>query len=340
MDKKSRVAVVGATGTVGREVVGALQDAGLPGENVTLFASERREGEELEYGEDTLPVEKVEDDSFRGVNAVILAVPSDVARTLAQKAQAAGAWVVDVSPAFRRDVNVPLVLPALNADALSRTFKGRIVSTPGAVTAGLVSVLEPLRAKFGVKRAFVTAMLGVSSAGQRGIAELEKQVADLLSGRESEPEVFPHRIGFNFIPQVGEFSEGASSEERSWSEEAARLWAGKGEAPVLSGTAIQVPTFYGHGLSLFVELGQTPEVQAVRSALSDSKALKVLDAPSERVYPMPMLITADPTVHVGRLRSAPGAPGWFELFAVIDNAGRGAALNAVEAASALLSRGA
>lgn len=326
----TQFAVVGATGTIGREILAALQESDIEAENVHAFASDRSEGEEIEYADETLAAEKLEDDSFRGINVVFLAVPPDAAKKYAPAAQAAGAWVIDVSPAFRLNPDVPLVLPAVNADVLDRPFKGRIIATPSPVTTALLSVLTPLRQAFGVKRVFLTALIGASAAGKRGVRELEKQVVDLLGGREAEPEVFPHRLGFNLIPQVGELEAGRSFEERSWPAEAQRIW--QGELPVFGGTAVQVPTFFGHALSISVELGQTPDEAKVRDLLRQSKALKVLDAPDEKVYPMPMLVTADPTVHVGRIRQVPQSPGWFDLFAVIDNAGRGAAWNAVDIA--------
>ena len=339
MQKRAKVAVVGATGTVGREVLAALYDAEVLSDDVTLLGSERSVGQEVDYGDDSLEVEPLEGEPFRGMAGVILAVPPDPARTLGAQAQAQGAWVVDVSPARRLDPEVPLVVPAVNAEVLAKPFKGRTVATPGPITAALTTVLEPLRARFGVTHTTVTALLGASSHGQRGISELEKQTAGLLSGREETPEVFPHRLGFNLIPQVGEPAAGGStSEEVSWSHEAARIWTGVDGAPALFGTAIQVPTFYGHALSLTVELAKDVDEAAAREALKKAPGIKVLDVLDERVYPMPMLVTADPTVHVGRIRQVPGMPRTLVLYAVVDNAGRGAAWNAVDVLRALLAR--
>ncbi len=338
MATASHFAVVGATGVVGREILSALAEHDVPSENVTLLGSERSEAAEVEYAGDSLPVEKVESDSFRGVNVVLLATPLDVSQKIAPQAQAAGAWVVDVSPAFRTNPNVPLVLPVLNRDVLKSPFKGRIVAVPSPVTAAAVTALEPLRAAFGIDRAFITALIGASSAGRRGVDELERQVGALMSGREGEPSIFPHRLGFNLIPQVGDFVPGDpfTGEERAWQVEALRLWGNRPGVPAIGGTAIQVPTFYGHALSIAVQLREPVHADRVREVLQKAPGLKVLDVPGEKVYPMPMLVAADPTVHVGRIRQAPGEGNWFELFAVVDNAGRGAALNAVDAALALL----
>lgn len=339
MDEKLRIAVVGATGVVGREVLSALFDREVPSERLVALASERSEGEELEYGEDTLEVERATPESFRGVGLVLLATPKEVSRQLAPAAQAAGAWVVDASSAFRAEGQVPLILPGFNLELLQSSFKGRIVSCPSAVTSALVAVLEPLRQAFGVLQAQVTALLGVSSAGQAGILELERQTAALLSGREPETNAFPHRVGFNQVPQAGPFLAQSpwTEEEAGWTLEVARLFAGRARTPVVAGTAVQVPTFFGHGLSLHVRLEQPSPVEQVRAALKAAPALKVLDSPAERVYPMPMLATADPAVHVGRLRSFPQAPEWLTLFATVDNAGRGA-LNLVETGLRLAER--
>jgi aspartate-semialdehyde dehydrogenase len=340
--KQTQIAVVGATGVVGREVLGALQEHGVPPERITALASDRSEAAEVEFGDETLEVEKASAESFRGMGLVLLATPPDVSRQLAPAAQQAGAWVVDASPAFRQDPSVPLVLPAVNLGVLKSGFRGRIVSVPSALTAGLVTLLEPLRQKLGVRQALVTAMLGASAAGNRGVQELEGQTAGLLSGKEIEPAVFPHRLAFNLIPQVG-----AHSAENPWMgeedalrEEARRLWAGVADALEVAATAVQVPLFYGHALSLAVKLARPASVDEVRDALRSSAAVKVLDSPGEKIYPMPMLVTADPTVHVGRIRPVPGEPDRLLLFATIDNAGRGAALNLVEVGDALLGRGA
>jgi aspartate-semialdehyde dehydrogenase len=349
--KQLRIAIAGATGVVGRELLGALEERGHPTDKILLLGSDRSAGEEISYLDDSLAVEKPEADSFRGVDLALLATPFEASRKLAAAAQSAGAWVVDLSPAHRlapaaeARETAPLVLPGVNDGVLDAPFAGRIVSVPGAPAAALLSALEPLRATFGLVRAHATVLLGASSAGQRGIATLETQTAGLLSGREPDeeeegstapPSPFPHRLAFNLVPQVGDLSSDWSSEERGLRAEAARVWGG--EAPV-SATAIQTPTFYGVCLEVLVELRRAPEhAEALRQALRGSSRIKVLDAPAEKIYPMPMLVTADPTYHVGRVRLLPDAPTWASLFIAVDNAGRGAALNALEVAERLAAR--
>src|SRR5919197_5723416 len=244
MSTSAPIAVVGATGVVGREVLGALREAGFRPEDVLALATDRSVGEEIDYGDETLAVERATADGFRWQPAARLVVRADVARSLAPAAQAAGAWVVDVSRAFRGDPNVPVVLPAVNGERLRRPFRGRIVAAPSPLTTAVLMTLEPLRSAFELRRASVTALYGASSAGKRGIDELERQSTGLLSGRDEDTAVFPHRIGFNVIPQVGEFDEAWTREERSLMDEAARIWEGRGELPALSATVFQVPTFY------------------------------------------------------------------------------------------------
>jgi len=338
MNERLHIAVVGATGVVGQELLGALAAARHPSEAVTALASERSAGRELEYGEDTVAVEAVGEDSFRGVNLAYFATPPDVSRTLAQAAQKAGSWAVDLSSAFRLDATVPLVLPSINPEVLRQPFRGRIVSCPSAITTALVTAIEPLRARFGVERAFATAMLGASAGGSHGLDELQRQTIDLLSGREPSPSRFPHRLGFNLIPQVGDFDRNPewSTEELGWAEESARIWSGSG--PQIFGTAIQVPSFYGHLISLEIVLTAPASAADFRGALKSSAHLKVVDSPIERIYPMPMLTSGDPTVHVGRIRELGGGGKSFALVAAIDNARRGGALTALEIAQALLAR--
>ncbi len=335
MDGKTKVALVGATGVAGRELLGALLGAGVGADQLTLFGTERSAGEDLEYGEETLQVEPLEEGGFRGHHLVLLATPAEVSRKLAAEVQAAGAWAVDLSAAFRAEAAVPLVLPGVNDAVLDAGFKGRIVAVPSALSTALALLCTPLL-PLGLQRVHVTALVGASAAGQAGVRELEQQTASLLSGRDSEPGRFPHRLALNFIPQVGAFvgETGETEEERSWGLELGRLWGERGAAVRVTGTAVQVPTFFGHGLSVLLE-GRGLSADAVRTAVKDAPSLKVLDAPAEKIYPMPLLVTADEAVHVGRIRSTPGG---VQLFATVDNALRGGALAAVQVAERLSAR--
>ncbi len=318
MESKWSVAVVGATGLVGREVLAALAEENHPETAVTALASERSVGVEVAYGHTSLEVEAASEESFRGQALVVLAVPAEVARSLAPEAQKAGAWVVDTSRAFLSELSVPLAAPGFRGDGLLRPFSGRLVRVPGAVALGALRTLEPLRAAYGVVEAHVTALLGASSAGARGLTELEQTTAQLLSGRELEPTHFPHRLAFNLVPQVGPFSEasGGTLEELSWRAEVTLLW-GPG-APPLDGTAVLVPVFHGALLALQVRLAKPAGPAEVREVLRAVQGLKLLDAPVERIYPMPMLVNSDASVLVGRVRASAGRPDALELVVAVD----------------------
>lgn len=307
------IAVVGATGLVGRQILAALWQRDVEPDDVRLIASERSEGTEADYAEETLPVEKPGPDVFRGVKAAILAAPPEVARGLALEAQKAGAWAIDLSGAFRLDTQVPLVAPGVNEGLLDRPFPGRIVTLAQPAAQALTAALEPLRAAFGLTFVDATVLQGAASKGGAGADRLSVQTAALLNAKEPDVELFPHRLAFNVIPGVGDFENGLSAAERQLMVEVARVWGGQslspwgegqGEGlPALTTTALYVPTFHGTTLIVSAHLKSAVDADTVRATLRGASDLKVLDDPSTHVYPMPMLATDDAAVHVGRVRA-------------------------------------
>ncbi|HZH02876.1 MAG TPA: Asd/ArgC dimerization domain-containing protein, partial [Myxococcaceae bacterium] len=302
---------------------------------VTALASERSEGSELDYGDETLEVEVVGPDAFRGVQGVFFATPAEVSRKWAPAVRAAGAWAVDLSPAFRNDLTVPLALPAVRPDSLPREIRGRLVRCPSPLTAELLKVLDPVQKVWGLESISAHALFGASFAGTAGVRELETQTANLLSGRELDPALFPHRLAFNLIPQVGTWGEdGATDEERALVEESERLgWA----LPHASLTAAWAPIFYGISVSLSLRLKAPASAAALEALWAGSKGVKRLDTPAEKIYPMPMLAVSDASVHVGRVRWSDKDPHGLSLFCAWDNAAL-AAVNAVEAFEALFAK--
>ena len=313
------IAVVGATGLVGRQVLAALWQHDVEPDDVRLFASEKSEGEEADYAEETLPVERPGPDAFRGVKAAIFAAPAEASRPLALEAQRAGAWAIDLSGAFRLDPKVPLIAPGVNEGVLDRPFTGRILTVAQPVTQALTAALEPLRAHFGLVSVDATVLFGAASKGGAGNERLSVQTAALLNAKDPDVEVFPHRLAFNVIPGVGDFDNGLSAAERQLLAEVARVW-GDG-TPELASTALYVPTFHGTTLVLTAQLTTPADADAVRQALKASSGLKVLDEPAAHVYPMPMLVTDDAAIHVGRVRSHRSR---VQLVATVDNAFRAA----------------
>ncbi len=310
------IAVVGATGLIGRQVINSLMQHDVEPHQVRFFSSERTEGEELDYQEETLPTEPPGANAFRGVTAVILATPAPVSRQLAQRAQQDGAWVVDLSGAFRVDSTVPLVAPGVNDGVLDRPFAGRIVSVAHPLTQALLQVLTPLRAKFGLAFADFTWLTGAASGGNAGVDTLSKQTAALMNGKEPDVEAFPHRIGFNVIPASGSFEGPLCELERHLLVEAARIWSGE-TLPALTGTALTVPTYHGATLILSAHLNRPVDADGVRAALKEDSALKLLDDVAQNIFPMPMLSTDDAAPHVGRIR-ANGTR--VQLVATVDSA--------------------
>ncbi len=296
------IAVVGATGAVGRQIIASLQLHDVEPEQVRFFSSDRTEAEELDYEEETFPTEQVGPESFRGVQVVILAVPVELAKPLALQAQLSGAWVVDTSGAFRVDPAVPLVAPGVNDGVLDRPFTGRIVSIAHPATQALLSVLQPLRAKFGLAFADATMLFGTATRGQAGQDQLSKQTAALMNGKDPDIEVFPYRIGFNIIPAVGNFEGPLCDGERQVLIEAARIWSGEA-LPALTATTLTVPTYHGITLIISAHLNHPVDADGVRALFKEEAGLKVIDDPAQQLYPMPMLTTDDASTHVGRVRA-------------------------------------
>lgn len=314
------IAVVGASGVVGRQVVQALALKDHPAEAVRVFSSERGAGEELDYGEETLVIEKLSEDALKGATAAVLAVPASAARPIAERAQQLGVWAIDLSGAFRVDDRVPVVVPGVNDGVLDRSFPGRVVSLASSATQAFTRALEPLRAAFGLAFADCTVLCGAATSGSAGVAHLSKQTAELMNGKDPDLEVFPHRLAFNVIPAVGALEHGLSSLERAVLIETARVWGGE-KMPAITTTCLQVPTYHGLTLVLSAHLQRRVDADGVRATLKADSGLKLLDQPDENIYPMPMLTTDDASVHVGRVRVLGER---VQLIAAVDNAFRAA----------------
>ncbi len=314
MAVSSEIALVGATGIVGQQVLRALEEKDHPAQGLTLFASERTQGAEVEYSGESLEVEQLHSEGFLGMKAVVLACPPEVAKPLAIAAQQKGAWVIDLSGAFRDDLKVPLILS--DADPLLlRPFEGRIVTLAMPSAQAILAALTGAQTTVGLQSAQVTALFGAASRGQPGLAAFERQTAALLNAGDAEATVFPHRLGFNLVPQVGAFDGVNTADEAALKIEVARRL---GPVP-LSCTLVFAPFFHGTMLVLTAQLEKPMEAEAIRDQLKAVAGVKVLDAPAENVYPMPMLVTADPAIHIGRIR-VDGRT--LQLVAAIDNAGR------------------
>jgi aspartate-semialdehyde dehydrogenase len=331
------IAVLGATGAVGRALLQAIEDLDLPVGSVRLLASERSAGTDVDFRGEPRRVEVLRAGAFQGKDLAFFAATAAVSRAFADEAKAAGCVVVDLTPAFRADPTVPLVLPEVNPEALSGVAARGLVATPSPAAAHLALVLAPLHRAAGVERAVVTTLEAVSGAGQKGVEELEAEMRAMLAFQEPPtPTALPHRIAFNVVPQIGAFGEaGASEEELGIVGDLRRLL---GSSVRLAATAVRVPVFYGHSQTVNLRTRRTLSAADARELLRKAPGVKVLDAPAEGVYPMPMLAVNDDAVLVGRLRDDATQDNGLELLVAGDNLRKGAATTAVEIAKLLAER--
>ena len=332
------VAVVGATGAVGREMLAVLEDRDFPVSSLRLYASPRSSGEELVFAGLSYEVEVLPEDPPDDLDIVLFSAGSGVSLDSAPRFAAKGAVVIDNSSAFRMDGTVPLVVPEVNGqrafDALGDHGKN-IIANPNCSTIQLVVALYPLHEAFGIERVVVSTYQSVSGAGQAGIDELSQQVIGLLnSGETPSPKAFPHQIAFNCIPAISDFrDDGYTTEEWKLVAESRRIL----EHPYLKvvPTCVRVPVFASHSESVLVEFRTKVTTRQVRAALYNGEGISLMDAPDDDIYPMGFQAAGTDDVYVGRIRQAPDDDMAVAMWVVADNLRKGAALNAVQIAELL-----
>mgnify|MGYP002640819340 CR=1 FL=1 len=336
MPKKPRVAVVGATGLVGREILKLLHDRDFPAAQVVPFASARSAGEDILFGNRTLKVEELTREGL--VNQCDIALCSagrNVSYDIRKWVEGTDVVVVDNSSAFRMAPDVPLVVPEVNPED-ARYHKGYIAN-PNCSTIQLVVALHPLQRHFGLKRVVVSTYQSVSGAGNRGVEELSQQSIALFNGSTLKNEIFPKRIAFNVIPHIGPFDEaGYTEEEMKVTHETRKILA----LPKLgiSCTAVRVPVFASHSEAVTVDLDKPADVPGVRAVLAEQPGILLMDNPAEGVYPTPADAVGRPEIFVGRIRSDLSGTNAFHFWVVADNLWKGAALNAVQIAELLVDK--
>jgi aspartate-semialdehyde dehydrogenase len=323
------LAIVGATGLVGREVLTILAENHIRIPVIKALASEKSAGEEVEYGDRMLPVESLTTESFHGVQAALFSAPNEISKKYIPIASAAGCLCIDDSSVFRMDPEVPLIVPEVNAEQL-RDFTGLVTATPNCSTTPLVMVLKPLLERYGLERVIVSSYQSVSGAGRAAYQELSEQTVNLLSGKASEAKVFPHRIAFNCLPQIGKaLDTGESDEEAKIQNETRKILGVKNLR--IAATAVRVPTFAGHGLSVNIEFTDSFEtVEQVRDLLDTTAGVKVLDKPEGNIYPTNAEATGSDEVFVGRIRRDTSVESGVNLWIIGDNLRKGAALNSLQ----------
>ena len=323
------VGVVGATGAVGREIVSILNQRNFPLGRLELFASERSEGEVVEFGRREVTVKALRPDVFEDLDVALFSAGASVSREYAPEAADRDCVVVDNSSAWRADPLVPLVVPEVNPEDLEDHEEKGIVANPNCSTIQMVVALKPIADQLGLRRVAVTTFQSVSGAGQKGIDELSGQVRQLFNGQPAEPTVHKHQMAFNCIPHIGAFREdGYTEEEWKLVAETRRIL----HMPDLevTPTAVRVPVFCGHCESLQIQTEQHVDVERVRELLAAAPGIEVLDDPEHHVYPTPFGVTGKDAVRVGRIRRDLFREDVLCLWVVADNMRKGAALNAVQ----------
>jgi aspartate-semialdehyde dehydrogenase len=329
-----RVAVVGASGLVGREILRLLDERSESPAELRLLGSPRTAGATIEEGDVQGRVELLRPGAFDEIDVALFAAGPSVALEWAPVAAQAGAAVVDLSSRFRLDPMVPLVVPEVNADGLAGWRERGIVASPSSAVVGLTVVLAPLAAEAGIRRVVVSTYSGVASAGRRAVAGLSRETIDLLNGRGLKRTRFPRRIAFNSVPQQGDIEPGgATTHELHAVEETRRVLADPGLAMHI--TAVRVPMFFGLGLSVVLETERALPPDEAVEILRPAGGVMV-HASAEDAYPTPVEVTGSAAIHVGRIRSDPSVENGLALWVALDNVGKGAALNAVEIAELLV----
>ncbi|MGE4264001.1 MAG: aspartate-semialdehyde dehydrogenase [Desulfovibrio sp.] len=333
--KNPRVAVVGATGAVGREMLEVLAQRDFPASEVVPFASARSAGSQVEYKGQQLTVRELKEDSFAGFDLALFSAGGSTSEKFAPLAAKAGCVVVDNSSAWRMDPKCPLVVPEVNPNDLA-WHKG-IIANPNCSTIQMVVALKPLHDVAKIKRIVVSTYQAVSGTGQKAIAELEGQIAKLMNGKEAECKVYPYQIAFNCLPQIDVFLDnGYTKEEMKMVNETKKIMGD--DSIRVTATTVRVPVFYGHSESVNIETEKKLTVEEVRQILASAPGIMVEDFPEKKIYPMAIHAAGQDDVFVGRIREDESIDNGINLWIVADNIRKGAALNAVQIGEELIRR--
>ena len=332
--KEFTVAVVGATGAVGNEMIATLEQRKFPVRGLKLLASDRSLGVTLPYKGEDIPVEVLTENSFKGVQIGLFSAGGSISQKFAPIAAESGCVVVDNTSAWRMDPDVPLVVPEVNAHAIAQYKKRGIIANPNCSTIQMVVVLKPLHDAAKIKRVVVSTYQAVSGTGKKAIYELETQVRALFNNQEIEKKVYPHQIAFNCLPHIDAFLEnGYTKEEMKMVNETKKIMEDAGIA--VTATTVRVPVFYGHSESVNVEFERDLTPDAARKLLGKAPGVKVVDDPNKNQYPLAIYAAGKDDTFVGRIRKDESVKYGLNMWIVSDNIRKGAALNAVQIAEIL-----
>ncbi len=331
--KKQNVAIVGATGVVGRTFIQILEERDFPIAGLRLLASQKSVGQKIQFKQQEFAVELLEPQSFKEIDFALFSAGAGVSREFCPIAAEAGATVIDNSSAFRMDENAPLVVPEVNAHALNS--QQRIIANPNCSTIQMVVAAKPLHDAGTIKRIVVSTYQAVSGKGKDAVEELKTQSSAVLQNQKISTDVFPHQIAFNALPHIDKFhADGNTLEEIKMVNETRKIM----ELPNLpvSATCVRVPVFTGHSISLNLQFEKPLEVEKARQILSEAPGVVLMDHPQDEVYPTSAFATGRDGVFVGRIRRDDSVEHGLNLWVVSDNLRKGAALNAIQIAEELI----
>jgi len=333
MNRNPHVAVVGATGAVGLEMIRTLEKRQLPVGKLTLLASARSAGKKLEFRGEQVAVKELTKESFAGVDLALFSAGGGISKEFAPLAARTGCVVIDNSSAFRMDEMVPLVVPEINAGDVKK-HRG-IIANPNCTTAITLMALYPLHQVFQVKRIFASSYQAVSGSGAKAIEELGRQVREAANGKPVTPEVYPHPIAFNVLPHVDAFlPSGYTKEEMKMENEGRKIMHHPSFRA--SVTCVRVPVYRAHSVAVSAEFEKPITPEAAREVLRKAPGLEVVDNPDNQEYPLPLQVAGKDNCEVGRLRKDCALDNGLCFWVVGDQLLKGAALNAVQIAEVLL----
>lgn len=332
---KYNVAIVGATGAVGEQMREVLEERKFPVGEMRLLASERSAGQFLEFDGRQHSVGVLNENSFENTDIALFSAGGAVSAKYAPLAVSAGAVVVDNTACFRMAPDIPLVVPEVNASAISDYKKRRIIANPNCSTIQMVVALKPIHDAARIKRVVVSTYQSVSGAGRQAMEELSQQVAALYNSKDVEKKKFPHQIAFNCIPHIDVFMEdGYTKEEWKMIHETRKILGEPSLA--ITATTVRVPVFFSHSESVNVETEKKLTAAEVKSLLRQAPGIIVADAPENNLYPLALDATGKDATYVGRIREDQSVQNGINLWVVADNLRKGAALNAVQIAEILI----
>ena len=332
--KKLNIAVAGATGAVGNQMIRCLEEMNFPLNSVVFLASSRSVGRQIRFKGDLIDVQELKKDSFKGCDIALFSAGGGTSEKFAPCAAGDGCVVVDNSSAWRMDPQVPLVVPEVNPHAIAQYTEKGIIANPNCSTIQMVVALNPIHKKYGIKRIVVSTYQAVSGTGKKAIDELFDQSRAMMNFLNYEKRVYPHRIAFNCLPHIDTFLEnGYTKEEMKMVNETRKIM--EDDSIAVTATTVRVPVFFGHSESVNIETHEPVSAEGVRTLLENAPGIKVMDDPGKNLYPLATDAAGQDLTLVGRIRQDESVPNGLNMWIVADNIRKGAATNTVQIAQIL-----